>query len=30
MNEKGKSLQGESSRFQAWDLGLTLLASHIF
>ena len=29
-NEKGKSLQGESSRFQAWDIGLTLLASYLF
>ena len=30
MNAKGKELQGESSRFNAWDLGLTVLASHTF
>jgi hypothetical protein len=30
MNAKGKELQGESSRFNAWDLGLTVLGSHTF
>ena len=30
MNEKGKNLQGESSSYQAWDLGLTLMANQAF
>ena len=30
MNSKGEVLQGESSSFQAWDLGLTIMGSHMF
>ena len=30
MNEKGEGLQGASSKYESFDLGATLMASHVF